>query len=257
MSGKPLSSPGMGKDTVNKEKTLLSLSSIVVVFIVAGFLFSMMTPDASGASRSIVSSIIATIVALIIAVIVTGIIFAIDFLYEDRIKKTYVDPLERTQQILGYSTSRTRVGVLSAGMLLWMVILYLWWKDVTVPAFDKTGAIIHVFSDQFASYILVIVLLGFAIIAVNVLYLAVSAKWVVSLAETALNACVLLLFYLLIQGFPFSSSFSPLWKAVIFMLLVFAFLVMALGVSRNLMQLFRLIRYNDGSWNKGQSKTHL
>jgi hypothetical protein len=90
-----------------------------------------------------------------------------------------------------------------------------------------------------------ILVLGAAPVAVNVLYLLMSTKWVVSLVETIVNVGVLLMFYTMIMAFPFSPELTPSMKTGIYLLLCLVFLGMAIGIARNFLQTIHFINYSN------------
>jgi hypothetical protein len=121
----------------------------------------------------------------------------------------------------------------------------IWWRDVTIPSFDTSDAMLRFFSDGFTSFV-PLMLLSIAMILVNVLYLIVTAKWLVSMAETLVNAGVMLIFYLMIQSFPFNAAFPQAIKTGIYLILCLVSLVLAVGVAKNILQTLRFMNYGSG-----------
>lgn len=229
-------------------KVLLSLAGLVLAFIVLDVVFLLLVPDSAGVPKADVSTVIVAVAfALITAILVIGVIFAFMYGYNKVIRKTRVDPVDRVEKVAKGSASPVRVGALTLVTLAWMVVLYLWWRDVTIPAFDTAGTVISFFSEDFASFVPLILAMGVAMIVVNVLYIFVSAKWIVSLAETVVNAGVMLVFYLMIQVFPFNAAFSETIKTGIYLMLCLVFLVLAVGVAKNILQTMRFMNYGNGS----------
>ncbi|HEY3274955.1 MAG TPA: hypothetical protein VGJ92_14380 [Methanocella sp.] len=226
---------------------LVPLVSLVLGFIILDVVFLLLAPETAGVSKADVSSLLlAVALALITAVLVIGAIFASMYLYNNLVKKSGVDQPERIEKIMKDAASPVRVCALTVATIVWIAILYLWWRDVAIPSFDKSGAIIPFFSEGFASFVPLILALGIAMILVNVLYLVIAAKWLVSLAETVVNAGVMLIFYLMIHAFPFNAALPEVVKTGIYLMLCLVFLGLAFGVAKNLLQTMRFMDYSSG-----------
>jgi len=238
-------------------KALLPMTSLVLAFIALDVVFLLLAPDTTGISKADVSSVILAVVsALVTAILVIGMIFVLMYLYNARVKKSWDDRRERVEKNLKYAASPVRVCALTVATLVWMVILYLWWRDVMIPSFDTSGTLVRFFSEGFASFVPLILALGVVMILVNVLYMVMADKWLVSLAETAVNAGVMLVFYLLIQAFPFNAILPEAVKAAIYLVLCLVFLGLAVGVAKNFLQTMRFMDYG-GSNVIHRKKSHL
>jgi hypothetical protein len=246
---KAIAAPAPAKVTVpaDLKKALMPLAGLVLAFVILDVAFLLLVPDVAGVPKADVSAIILAVVfALITAIVVIGAIFASMYMYNNRIKKSHGYQIEHVEKIMKDAASPVRVGALTVATLVWMAILYLWWRDVTIPSFDASGTMLRFFSEGFASFVPLILAMGVAMIVVNVLYVIMSAKWVVSLAETMVNAGVMLVFYLMIQSFPFNDAFPQAVKTGIYLLLCLVFLGLAVGVAKNILQTMRFMNYGSG-----------
>jgi hypothetical protein len=239
--------PEKARKAPGMNKALLPMVSLALAFIILDVVFLLLVPDAAGVSKADLSSVILDVVfALVIAILVIGVIFALMYLYDTRVKKSSNDRPERVEKSMKDAASPVRVFALAVATLVWMVLLYLWWRDVTIPSFDTSGTMVRFFSEGFASFVPLILVLSVAMILVNVLYMVMSAKWLVSLAETIVNAGVMLIFYLMIQAFPFNAILPEFVKTGVYLALCLVFLGLAVGVAKNILQTMRFMNYGSG-----------
>lgn len=226
-------------------KVLLSVAGLLASLVILDILFVEVVPDASGTSSATASSIAAAVaLAIVASAVAVCVILVVMRFYDRRIRKTKEDRIRHVERVQKGIASPVRAGVLAVAMAIWMIVLCLLWKDVTVPSFNTSGTVIHVFSDGFSSFVPLILALGVAVIIVNALFLALPQKWIVSLADTVVNAGVMLMFLVMIQAFPFSADFSPVARDGIYLVLALVFLVLAVGVAKNLLQTLNFIDYD-------------
>jgi hypothetical protein len=239
--------PARARKALGTNKALLPLASLVLAFIALDVVFLQLVPDTASMPKADISSVIMAVVfALVTAILVIGVILVLMYLFNARVKKSRGELSERADKNMKNAASPVRVCVLTVATLVWMVILYLWWRDVTIPSFDTSGTMVRFFSEGFASFVPLILALGIAMILVNVLYMIMSSKWLVSLAETVVNAGVMLVFYLMIQTFPFNAVLPDTVRTAIYLVLCLVFLGLAVGVAKNILQTMRFMDYGSG-----------
>lgn len=204
-------------------KAIVSLACLALAFALTAIVFEMVVPDAAGLPKApIVSTIVTVVGAMILAIVVISIILAIIYVVDSRAMKPENDRLERVKRSIKESTSVWRIAILAIVTLAWMAVLYFFWRDIPIMIEVNSGTWRPLFTESFAVFVPFFLALGAGMIAANLLYLLPIGKWVASLCETAMGIVSLVLFYWILQVFPFNPDLPQLGKTGLYVLLVLA-----------------------------------
>ncbi|WP_424357650.1 hypothetical protein [Methanocella sp. MCL-LM] len=225
-------------------KAIISLACLTLAFALTAMVFEMVVPDAAGLPKASIVSTIGTVVgAMILAIVVISLILAIIYIVDSRAKKSEDDRLQRIKRSIKESTSVWRIAIFAIVTLAWMAVLYLFWRDIPIMLEVNAGTWRPLFTEKFAVFVPFFLALGAGMIIANLLYLLPVGKWVASLCETAVSMVSLVLFYWILQVFPFNPDLPELGKTGLYILLVLAIVGILIDIITKAWKTLKFIVY--------------
>lgn len=231
-------------DKAGITKAIATLVGLVVVFLLTATVFQAVVPDAAGLPKdTIVNTIITVAGAMVTAIVVIGAILAVIYVVESKSRTAEAEKLKKMTRSMKETSSVSRIVVLAIVTLAWMAIIYLFWRQIPIMIEADTGATMPLFADKFAVFVPFFLALGAGTIIANVMYLVFRSKWIPSACDAAMNVVAMVLFYWLIQVFPFNPALEPLVNTGIYLVLVILMVVTFIDLLRKLWQTAKFIIY--------------
>ncbi|CAJ35584.1 hypothetical protein [Methanocella arvoryzae] len=225
-------------------KVIVSLGGLALAFALTAVVFQYVVPDAAGLPKdSIVSTIITVVGAMALAIVVISIILSILYIYDSRLKKPYEDRLKGVKREMENSSSFWRIALLTIVTLAWMAVLYFFWRDIPIMVEMHSGTLQPLFTENFAVFVPIFMALGAGMIIANLLYLLPLGKWIPSLCEVAMSIVSLVLFYWILQVFPFNPDLPEMGKLGLALLLVLAIVGSLIDIVGKLWKTLKIIIY--------------